>query len=145
MDDLVKLFKKDFQKLRTEIGSFHADAALWKTSGDIINSAGNIVLHLCGNMRHFIGATLGNTGYEREREKEFTMTGLTKEQLIEAVNITEGEVLKALDNLSEKQLNDKYPLEPFGYPVTHQYFLIHIYAHFNYHLGQINYLRRLLS
>ena len=56
---------------------------VWKIKEGISNSAGNLTLHLLGNLNHFIGATLGNTGYVRERDKEFSLKNIPRIQLVE--------------------------------------------------------------
>ena len=72
IETLTKLFLRDLEKLKTEITSFKDEKNIWKISGDIKNSAGNLCLHICGNLQHFIGATLGNSGYIRKRDEEFS-------------------------------------------------------------------------
>jgi hypothetical protein len=67
-----KTFLRDLEKLKTEISSFKDESNLWKISGDIKNSAGNLCLHLCENLQHFIGAVLGNSGCVRNRDAEFS-------------------------------------------------------------------------
>ncbi len=72
IETLTKLYLRDLEKLRVEITSYKKEINLWKISGDIKNSAGNLCLHICGNLQHFIGATLGNSGYIRKRDEEFS-------------------------------------------------------------------------
>ena len=72
IETLSQLFLRDLDKLKTEITSFKDEKKIWEISGDIKNSAGNLCLHLCGNLQHFIGAVLGNSGYVRNRDAEFS-------------------------------------------------------------------------
>ncbi len=59
---LIKLFKKDLNALKQEVAAYTNEANLWVLDDDIKNSAGNLCLHLVGNLNHFIGATMGDTG-----------------------------------------------------------------------------------
>lgn len=141
----ISLFERDLDRLHKEIAAYSSDAALYELRPGITNSAGNLALHLCGNLGHFIGATLGNTGYVRDRDTEFTTREVSVGQLTDLIADTRTMVTKTLEGLSEEQLDAPYPLEPFGYPMTTNYFLLHLSGHLNYHLGQINYLRRLTT
>lgn len=142
---LKQLFARDLAKLVQEIEQYPTADAMWATAPGIGNSGGNLVLHLCGNLNHFIGAQLGDTGYVRQREREFSDTGLSKEDLIGKVKFTAGMVAETLDKLNEKDLANTYPQEVMGKEWPTGFFLSHLVTHLSYHLGQINYHRRLLS
>jgi len=144
-ETLAKLFDRDLSKLKEEIGLYKDEADLWKTSGEITNSAGNLTLHLIGNLRHFFGAVLGETGYVRDRDKEFADGGVSRADLLVGVDRASADVELTLAKLSDEGLASIYPLEVFGYPMTTEFFLIHLATHLNYHLGQINYHRRILG
>ncbi|MCW9095749.1 MAG: DUF1572 family protein, partial [Ignavibacteriaceae bacterium] len=122
---LDKLFQRDLEKLKTEISSYKDEKNLWKISGDVKNSAGNLCLHLCGNLQHFIGATLGNSGYIRKRDEEFIRKNVPAKELIEEIELTTKVVEQTLNNLKEEQLSEKFPINVFGYEMTTEYFLIH--------------------
>ena len=146
MTESVKsLFTRDLNQLKKEIESYQNEEAIWKIDKDILNSAGNLSLHLVGNINHFIGAILGNSGYVRNRELEFSLKNIPKAELILQIEKTIEVVHSSLDQLSEEDMNKEYPIEALGYPMTTEYFLIHLFGHLNYHLGQINYHRRLLG
>lgn len=146
MTESVKsLFTRDLNQLKKEIESYQNEEAIWKIDKDILNSAGNLSLHLVGNINHFIGAILGNSGYVRNRELEFSLKNIPKTELILQIEKTIEVVHSSLDQLSEEDMNKEYPIEALGYPMTTEYFLIHLFGHLNYHLGQINYHRRLLG
>ena len=145
IDILKQLFTSDLEKLKTEISSYTDEMNLWKISGDIKNSGGNLCLHLCGNLQHFIGAVLGNSGYVRKRDAEFSRKSVSVKELVKEVELTITAVENTLNHLKEERLGEKYPRNVFGYEMTTEYFLIHLAAHLNYHLGQINYHRRLLD
>lgn len=71
-NNVCEIIVRDLQKLATEVSAFKYEENLWKTDIDIKNSAGNLSLHVCGNLQHFIGAVLGNSGYIRNRDAEFS-------------------------------------------------------------------------
>lgn len=142
---LLELFKRDLNILSVEINSYSDESNLWITNADIKNSPGNLSLHLCGNLQHFIGAVLGNTGYIRDREAEFSKKNVPKDELLSSIDNTKEVVLNVLETLSVDELEKDYPIEVFKKKMTTIYFLIHLHSHLNYHLGQINYHRRLLD
>ncbi|MDR4955058.1 DinB family protein [Chryseobacterium sp. ES2] len=144
-ESLRSLFNRDLNKLKTEIEAYQNEENLWKTDKNISNSAGNLTLHLVGNINHFIGAQLGNTGYIRHRELEFSLKDVPRAELIEKVQATIAMIDSVLPQLSEEDLKKEYPLIVFESKMTTDYFLIHLVAHLDYHLGQINYHRRLLD
>ena len=142
---LLQLFKRDLEKLKTEISSFKDEKNLWKISGDVKNSASNLCLHVCGNLQHFIGAVLGNSGYVRNREAEFNKKNVQIKELADEIELTTKVVEKSLSELNVERLDEIYPINVFGYEMTTGFFLTHLTTHLNYHLGQINYHRRLLE
>lgn len=144
-ESIKALYTRDLNKLKTEIESYQNEEALWKIDKNILNSGGNLCLHLVGNLNHFFGAILGNSGYVRNREEEFSLKNISRTELIKQVEETLNVVISTLDQLSEEDLAKNYPIEQLGYPMTTEYFLIHLFGHLSYHLGQINYHRRLLD
>lgn len=143
-EEFKKLFERDLLRLRDELDKYEDEERLWEKSGVIKNSAGNLIMHICGNLRHFIGATLNNDGYERNRPFEFEGK-LPKDELLIWIDDTKKALVSYFERVSEADMYDPYPEQPFGYPMTKSQFLIHLYGHLNYHLGQINYHRRLLT
>lgn len=142
---LTELYERDLNKLRTEIEQFENEADLWKTSGDVTNSAGNLCQHLTGNLQHFFGAVLGNSGYVRDRDSEFASKVATRAELFAQIDAALESVKSTLSNLTDDDLEKTYPIEMYGKSLTTGSFLTHLTTHFNYHLGQINYHRRLLT
>lgn len=145
IQSLQSLFTRDLNKLKTEIESYQIEENIWKTDKNISNSAGNLCFHLIGNLNHYIGATLGNSGYIRDRELEFSLKNVPKNKLIQQLEDTIEIVDLTLEKLPAEYLQKGYPAEPLGYAMTTEYFLIHLFGHLSYHLGQINYHRRLLD
>ncbi|CAN5154034.1 hypothetical protein BH20ACI2_BH20ACI2_06130 [soil metagenome] len=142
---LLDLYERDLAKLKSEIEQYTDAADLWRVECDIANSAGNLTLHLVGNLEHFIGAVLGDSGYIRDRDREFSDKGTPREDIVAAIDETRAIVKSTLETLTDEDLTKNYSIEVFGEPMTTGYFLVHLATHLNYHLGQINYHRRLLS
>lgn len=142
---LIDIYKRDLAKLKAEIELYSNEADLWRVDGKIANSAGNLTLHLAGNLRHFFGAILGDTGYVRDRDREFSEVGVSRADLLAGVDQAAADVLATLEKLTADDLARTYPIEVFGHPMTTEFFLVHLATHLNYHLGQINYHRRLLG
>lgn len=143
-ETLSQLFARDFESLESEIFEFNNPDNLWITGPGITNSSGNLALHLAGNLEHYLGAVLLNSGYVRDRDFEFGGK-VDKDELISRIRSARKSVQQTLNQLTTDDLNKKYPLEPFGFEMTKEYFFMHLYSHFSYHLGQINYHRRLLD
>lgn len=145
LDVLRKIFKRDLTKLMTELESYKDEKKLWHFENDIANSGGNLCLHLVGNLNTYIGAALGNTEYERNRVGEFADKNIPRIKLLAMVEETIQIVDSTLQNLGADALNNEYPMPVLNEPITTEFFLVHLCAHLSYHLGQINYHRRLLD
>ncbi len=144
-DTLIEIFERDLNKLKEEINFYKNESDLWITEKEINNSAGNLCLHLIGNLNHFIGATLGETGFIRDRETEFSAKNETRQNLINEVEKTIETVKSSLNKLSNDAFDKNFPVEKHGKVVKMDFMLLHLLTHFNYHLGQINYHRRLIQ
>jgi len=144
IESITKIIERDLTKLEEEINQYPSEESIWKISGDIKNSGGNLCLHLCGNLQHFIGAILGHRSYIRNRDNEFAAKGIPKKDLIIEIQKAKQSVTSTLQALDTSILESEYPVKVFSYDMTTLHFLIHLTAHLEYHLGQINYHRRLL-
>lgn len=142
---LISLYKRDLEKLKQEILQYEHENCIWETAGNISNSAGNLCLHLVGNLNTYIGAELGGTNYIRNRPLEFSQKKIPRAELIEMVEATSKLVLDTLQKLREDDLSKEYPKLVFDTKMTTGYFLMHLAVHLGYHLGQINYHRRMLD
>ena len=142
---LATIFIRYLNKLKVEIAAYSCDANLWLVDKAIVNSGGNLCLHLVGNLNAYIGAEIGKSGYIRVRDIEFSQKGLTKAALITQIDQTIKAVSHAFTMLQETDLVKEYPLLVFAEPMTYDFFLVHLAAHLSFHLGQINYHRRLLD
>ena len=142
---LKTLFQRDLNKLRKEIELYKQESNLWIIDKGIANSAGNLCLHLVGNLNTYIGKELGGTGYIRNRDLEFSQKDIPQAAVLTMIDELIAIVEKVLDPLTEQQLEEEYPVIVFTEKMTTGFFLVHLIAHLDYHLGQINYHRRLLD
>jgi uncharacterized damage-inducible protein DinB len=142
----LKIFlQRDLKKLKLEIESYQDEKKIWLTEKRIANSAGNLCLHLVGNLNTYIGAELGKTGYVRNRELEFSQKYIPRMELVEKIDETIQMVETSLDNMKEELLDEQYPTLVLAEKITTGSLLMHLATHLAYHLGQINYHRRLLD
>lgn len=139
-----EIYERDLLKLKAEVANFKDENNIWRKADGISNSAGTLVLHLLGSLNYTICALLGGSGYVRNREQEFSLTGIPQEKLIADIESTIEAVKAGLQDITQAKLDEIYPLEMVGKHST-QYYLIFFNGHLNYHLGQINYLRRILE
>ena len=144
-ETLLEIFERDLNKLKDEISQYKDENSLWIIKKEISNSAGNLCLHLIGNLNHFIGTALGNSGYVRDRDNEFSAKNIPRAELVSEIEKTIETVTKTLKKLSAEDFEKDFPLEKHGKIVKTDFMLLHLITHFNYHLGQINYHRRLIS
>jgi hypothetical protein len=143
--ELAFLFTRDLNRLRKQIDSFASDDALWQTLPGVINPAGNLALHLEGNLREFVGRQLGKLPYSRTRDLEFSLKRLSREDVSSRLEELSQTIPSIIENLSAEQLEMEYPEEVLDSAMTTHHFLVHLYGHLNWHLGQIDYLRRMLE
>ena len=139
-----EIFHRDLDKLKREIESYSSEKQLWSIQDGISNSAGNLCLHLIGNLTHFIGKELGGNEYVRNRELEFSQKNIPAADLLQQIDTTKNIVGEALSKLTNADLEKPYPVIVFEREMSTQFFLLHLATHLSYHLGQINYHRRLI-
>ncbi len=144
-ETLKTLFNRDLNKLKSEIELYKNEATLWVVDKSIANSAGNLCLHLIGNLNTYIGATLGGSNYIRNRELEFSLKDIPRLELVKMIEATLVVVSETLDKITPEQINTEYPMLVFQEKTSTEFFLVHLSTHLSYHLGQINYHRRLLD
>jgi hypothetical protein len=142
---LQSLLVRDLNKLKGELEQYTREADIWKIEKQIANPTGNLCLHLVGNLNTYIGAVLGNTGYVRHRDLEFSLRDVPRQELIEKVNGTIAMLEKVMPTITEDKLKEEYPLLVMAEKTSTEFFLVHLTAHFGYHLGQVNYHRRLVA
>ena len=140
---LAGFYERDIRRLIDEINAFKSEENLWKTEGAIKNSSGNLALHLLGGLSFFIGTTLANNGYVRNRDLEFSQKDVERTMIVaqlETLALLAAETLKA-----QEEMDAEFPIAFDGKKNSKAYVLVTLLAHLNYHLGQVNYLRRVLE
>ncbi len=140
---LSGLFRRDLLRLRAQIDAFSSDDALWQTLPGFTNSAGNLALHLEGNLREYIGRRLGDVSYVRDRPLEFSAKDLPKAEIVARMDALSRLISEVVASLSDEQMEKEYPEVVLEAPMSTQDFLLHLYAHLSWHSGQIDALRRI--
>ena len=140
-----KVLVRDLRALAEELRAYEDEAAIWLAPPGVPNSPGTLTLHLAGNLRAFIGAELGETGYVRERDREFADRDVSRTELLEGIEEAIAAVEKGLTTVSDEDLERDFPVSFKGKTLSTGLFLTHLVAHFAYHLGQIDYHRRLVT
>ena len=143
--EIAALFRRDLALLGQQVAAFPDDVTLWKTVPGVSNSAGNLVLHLEGNLREYLERQLAGVDYVRNRKQEFSQHGSSRDELAARIGELEQSIPAVLEALQPEDFATIYPQEVFGKPITTGQFLIHLHGHFNWHMGQIDYLRRVLT
>ncbi len=143
--NLNKLIERELTSLKAELAAYPDEGSIWEIPAGISNSAGTLALHLVGNLRHFIGANLGNSGYIRNRPAEFESRNVPREEIYKLIDSSVAEVSAALTNLPPEKLGERFPLKFGDISVQNDDFLLHLLSHLAYHLGQVNYHRRLVT
>lgn len=145
LDILAEIMRRDLEILAGELVVL-PEEDLWKVAGTVRNPVGTLALHMCGNLQHFIGSELGGTGYRRDREAEFSRRGVSRDELLRLVEETRIMLAEVLPRIPADRLSEPMTGAPprfQGRPVA--FFLVHLSSHLAYHLGQVNYLRRVLA
>jgi hypothetical protein len=145
VSDLARLFGRELASLHDEVLAYPDDATLWALPAGLPNSTGTLVLHCVGNVRWFIGAQLGASGYVRDREAEFATRDVSRAELVKLITAAADEVTRALASVSDEDLAGTYPLEIGGMRLSTSRWLHHLASHLAYHLGQVDYHRRIVT
>lgn len=139
---LANFYERDIHKLIEELNLFRAEENLWRTQGSVKNSSGNLALHIIGGTNYLIGTTLAQTGYVRDRDQEFIRKDVPRRDLVAQLEKLIPMINKTVNAIN---LEAEYPLVFDGEKRSNGYVLLQLSLHLNYHLGQVNYLRRTLE
>lgn len=143
LQEFNMFFTRELETLKNEIAAYNTEVAIWAVPEGISNSGGTLALHLVGNLNHFVGSVLGDTGYVREREKEFTERGVPQAELLKMIEDTSVMVTDVILNLNEQDFGKDLPIQVMNRSWTYHSFMLQLLWHLSYHNGQINYHRRL--
>jgi uncharacterized damage-inducible protein DinB len=142
---ILQIMMRDLRTLEREVRAYPDDASLWEAGDGLPNSGGTLAIHLAGNLRHFVGAVLGGSGYVRDRAEEFGAHGLTREQVVERLEAAIADLEAAGERVTDDLLEQPYPISLRDMTFTTGDFLLHLIAHSGYHIGQVDYHRRALT
>lgn len=144
-DYLVGVIVRDLKALGREVEAYPDDASLWRVPPGIANSGGTLALHLCGNVQYFFGKVLGGSGYVRDRDAEFNRRDVPRAEIAAQVQAAVVAAERGLAKASDAVMAGDYPEQIGGHTVVTGEWLVHLVAHLGYHLGQVDYHRRLVS
>ena len=136
---------RDLRDVAHEIEAYPDDELLWKPIPGTTNPGGNLALHLAGNMRHYIGVVLGGSSYVRDRNSEFNDRGLTRAEVLRKLGDAMADVDDALGKLDDGDMQKPFPEDLGDFQLFTGQFLTHLLAHMGYHLGQLDYHRRIVT
>jgi uncharacterized damage-inducible protein DinB len=136
---------RELTAFQREIEMFPDDELVWTAPPGISNSAGNLALHVAGNLQHFVGAILGGSGYVRTREREFSRRSGTRAELVQELARASEVVSRVLPGVPTEALSRTFPDRVYGIEVPTRLFLLHLVTHLAHHLGQTGYLRRVVT
>lgn len=136
---------RDLNKVKEEVSAYREDSHMWIIPDGVNNSGGTLALHLAGNIRHFIGHLLGQSGYERQRDMEFSARDLSREEILTALGHAIQDVKETMPRLDRPALESAFPSDVFGTGRSVEDILLVLTTHLSYHLGQLNYHRRMVS
>jgi uncharacterized damage-inducible protein DinB len=142
LDDLRVLFARDLDGMKRQILDHPDDDSVWDRPEGISNPAGNLAFHVAGNLQHFIGAVLGDTGYRRDRDAEFANRAGSRAEIASELDRTAKVVDATLARLDKSSLDRPYPEPLGGVSMSTRRCLAHLAMHLAYHLGQVDVLRR---
>jgi hypothetical protein len=145
VEAVAAILDRDLQALGRELMAYPDDEAVWQLPEGAPNSAGTLALHLTGNVQHFLGARLGGTPFVRDRPAEFSARGLPRTALLGQIEAARAAVRAAAKRLEDGGLGQDYPDVVGGVRVALGEYLVHLVSHFAYHLGQVDYHRRLVT
>jgi hypothetical protein len=140
---VATLLARELRALRREIERYPDDEAPWRALPGVANAGGTLALHVAGNLQHYVGARLGGTGYVRDRPAEFARRGVPRAQLVAELDRAIDVVQRVLPALGAAAMDATYPEEVGGHRLTTRDFLVHLLSHLAYHLGQVDYHRRM--
>lgn len=145
MPAVAAILERDLRALAREVQAYPDERSLWETPPGVLNSAGTLARHLAGNVRHFLGAKLGATGFVRDRPAEFAARGIARATILAEIDEAIAAVRAAAGRTTDERLREDYPEVVGGVRVAAGEYLIHLVSHFAYHLGQVDYHRRMVT
>lgn len=143
--DYARFIGRELATVRDQLLAYPDTESVWAMPAGVPNSAGTLALHIAGNLRFFIGAKLGGGTYVRDRDAEFSLRGVDRDTLVRQIEAAADEVTRALATLDDAQLDEPFPVEVAGVRLPTGRFIGHLAVHLAYHLGQMDYHRRIVT
>jgi hypothetical protein len=142
---LISFYERDLRRLIEEVNLFKNEEDLWRTRGSVKNSSGNLALHIAGGLNYHIGTNLAQNGYVRNRDQEFSKKDVPRKEIVDQLEALIVMITGTIKAFTQEQMEAGYPVIFDGMKVSVSYILVQLLAHLNYHLGQVNYLRRVFE
>lgn len=139
------ILTRELLALRRGIEAYPDDASVWRPMPGIANVGGTLALHIAGNLQHFVGAVLGGTGYVRDRDAEFARRDVSRDEILREIDAAIAAVERGLQAIGDDALPRVYPEKVAGRDVVTADYLVHLSSHLSYHLGQLDYHRRIVT
>ena len=141
----LAIMQRELRAVRRTVEAYPTDASLWEHPAGLPNAGGTLVLHICGNLQHFLGAVIGKTGYKRDRDAEFAMRNVSRDVLLTEIDATSRAVERGLTTITDNHMAELYPDQVANRTVSNGDFIVHLAVHLGYHLGQLDYHRRVVT
>lgn len=142
---VIAILDRDLRALRREVEAYPDEESLWLTPAGLPNSGGTLALHLAGNVQHYLGARLGGTGYVRDRLAEFARRNVPRSEIVREIEAARKSLGAAESRLGGSDLTGDLPEVIGNLRVETGDYLIHLVSHFTFHLGQLDYHRRIVT
>jgi hypothetical protein len=144
-DTVSYMLQRELAAVKRSVEAYPDDATLWVHPQGLPNAGGTIALHVAGNLQHYLGAKLGKSGYVRNRDAEFARRGVSREDIIAELDAAAAAIDRGIGAVTDDVLTSAYPEQMGGKSVRTGDFLVHLLAHLAYHLGQLDYHRRVVT
>lgn len=142
---IAAVIRRELHTLERELNGYQTEEQLWALPAGLPNSGGTLALHAAGNLRHFVGAVLGGSPYVRDRDAEFNRRNVSRTELIGELREAERAVLDTLTTMDPARFAEPYPQPVANRRVDTGEFLTHLVSHLAYHVGQVDFHRRIVT
>lgn len=135
LDCSIANLRKYAERIAVSLGKLDA-AQIWARGSERENAVGNLVLHLCGNVRQWIVAGVGRQPDTRDRDAEFDARGgVPASELIARLREIVEQAVAVIDSVTAERLSERLVVQ--GYDVSVLEAIYHVVEHFSHHTGQI--------
>ena len=142
---IAAVISRELKTLERELNAYPTEAQIWEVPAPLPNSAGTLVLHLVGNLQHFVGTGLGGSSFVRDRDAEFSRRNVPRADLIADLQSADRTVRETLPSMEAGRFAEAYPLAVANRRVNTGEFMMHLVTHLAYHVGQLDYHRRIVT